>query len=391
MGWLYDSQGRIAQAKGEVTVSAEDDIELRLGEEALSPDLSFLTRLDADDLQSVSVEIRHFGDDELKLMSHLTGLKALNLRLSRVTNECFKTLKQMTSLTVLDVAYTRVTCEGIAELSGIPLLSLNISHTLPNEDGLCELGTLKQIHQLLYMDNGISLKGMQSLSRLTELEHLFLTRTNIENDYLSLMIAFKNLLLIDLSKTPITDEGTRHLPLATSLRGVLLDDTNTGDDTVDHLTPLQYLFVLSMRNTNITDKAIARLSIFPYLRTLALSKTGITDDAIRDFAALRSLEQLEILSTRISREGLERLTHLCPQVSILVGEEEVSEARASAPAEGREHSPANALRAQIFELIVKSALEGAPWREEYAVAMEMNMISAEEVESEIKRRQRRKL
>jgi hypothetical protein len=45
------------------------------------------------------------------------------------------------------------------------------------------------------------------------------------------------------------------------------------------------------------------------------------------------------------------------------------------------------VRAQVFEVIVRQALAGAPWREICAAPMQVNNISAEEVEAEVKRRQ----
>ncbi|MFN8554880.1 MAG: hypothetical protein U0103_25695 [Candidatus Obscuribacterales bacterium] len=45
------------------------------------------------------------------------------------------------------------------------------------------------------------------------------------------------------------------------------------------------------------------------------------------------------------------------------------------------------VRAQVFEVIVRQALAGAPWREICAGPMQVNNISPEEVETEVKRRQ----
>ena len=45
------------------------------------------------------------------------------------------------------------------------------------------------------------------------------------------------------------------------------------------------------------------------------------------------------------------------------------------------------VRAQVFEVIVRQALAGAPWREICASPMQVNNISPEEVEAEVKRRQ----
>jgi hypothetical protein len=44
------------------------------------------------------------------------------------------------------------------------------------------------------------------------------------------------------------------------------------------------------------------------------------------------------------------------------------------------------VRAQVFEVIVRQALAGAPWREICAGPMAVNGISPEEIEEEVKRR-----
>lgn len=47
----------------------------------------------------------------------------------------------------------------------------------------------------------------------------------------------------------------------------------------------------------------------------------------------------------------------------------------------------NGVRAQVFEVIVRQALAGAPWREICAGPMQVNNISPDEVEAEVKKRQ----
>lgn len=43
-------------------------------------------------------------------------------------------------------------------------------------------------------------------------------------------------------------------------------------------------------------------------------------------------------------------------------------------------------RSQVFEVIVRQAISGAPWRELCAGPMRFNNISIEEVEAEVRRR-----
>jgi hypothetical protein len=44
-------------------------------------------------------------------------------------------------------------------------------------------------------------------------------------------------------------------------------------------------------------------------------------------------------------------------------------------------------RQKVFELIIRQALSGAPWREIYSGIMQVNHISAGDVEAEVLRRQ----
>jgi hypothetical protein len=57
------------------------------------------------------------------------------------------------------------------------------------------------------------------------------------------------------------------------------------------------------------------------------------------------------------------------------------------PFAGSAGSYGSGVRAQVFEVIVRQALAGAPWREICAGPMQVNNISPEEVEAEVKRRQ----
>ena len=53
--------------------------------------------------------------------------------------------------------------------------------------------------------------------------------------------------------------------------------------------------------------------------------------------------------------------------------------------ENRKESKRN-FRAEVFEVIVRQALAGAPWREICAGPMQVNNISPEKIEAEVQRR-----
>ena len=54
-----------------------------------------------------------------------------------------------------------------------------------------------------------------------------------------------------------------------------------------------------------------------------------------------------------------------------------------------EDKPSSAVRALVFEIIVRQAMAGTPWKEVSAGPMYANRISAEEIEAEVERRRTR--
>ena len=62
-------------------------------------------------------------------------------------------------------------------------------------------------------------------------------------------------------------------------------------------------------------------------------------------------------------------------------------ASANSPFVSGAGSYGSGVRAQVFEVIVRQALAGAEWREICSGPMQVNNISPEEVDSEVKRRQ----
>lgn len=398
VGELYSGCAHIGSARGEVSVEQDALLELRLGENTPLLDLSFTERLKEDDLQSIRVEIQQFDDENLARLVKLKGLRALDVRCTRVTDTCFQYLSDFKSLETLDLAYTRVTGVGATALGYIPLRVLDASHTLLNDDGLAEISSLSSIRQLILMDNGISRSGIQSLAGMNYLEVLFLSRTNIEDSYMSLLSEMPSLVVADLSRTPLTDAGIHALSSSSTVRYLVLENTRITDEGLRHLASMPSLEGLYLGGTDITDEGLRALRRLPNLTHLSLASTQIADDGLLALSELPSLVYIDVQKTNVSPLALYQFAVENEHVDVRfsAGPDEPPgqvSARQRAGAERHDgirdsESMTSGLRTQIFELIVKEAMLSDEWKETFASAMSLNGISEDEVKAEVKRRLR---
>ena len=97
--------------------------------------LTGLTRLEALDLRATPVT-----DVGLVYLSELTCIKELKLGVTRVTDAGLENLKGLTNLRVLELDYTRVTDAGLAHLKELPNLErLCIWNTQVTDEGVEKL------------------------------------------------------------------------------------------------------------------------------------------------------------------------------------------------------------------------------------------------------------
>jgi hypothetical protein len=81
------------------------------------------------------------------------------------------------------------------------------------------------------------------------------------------------------------------------------------------LEPLKNLEVLDLRLTDITDAAVPHLSALPKLRSLWLSE-HVTNACLAGLGRLTGLEDLWIEESDITSEGCERLARALPGTKI---------------------------------------------------------------------------
>ncbi len=108
----------------------------------------------------------------------------------------------------------------------------------------------------------------------------------IDDDELVHLQGMRDLLYLDLSRTPITDAGLLHLQ------------------------GLERLEVLQLWHTSITDAGLSLIARLPNLVQLGLGNTQITDAGLHHFAALPKLRVLQVWGTQVTPRGRRRLRRI---------------------------------------------------------------------------------
>lgn len=86
---------------------------------------------------------------------------------------------------------------------------------------------------------------------------------------------------VDLSATKITDQAVAQLGSSKNLRLIRLAETGVTDASIDTLLKLPTLESINLYGTKVTDAGVSRLSAMTNLKRLYLWKTAVTPDTIK--------------------------------------------------------------------------------------------------------------
>lgn len=98
-----------------------------------------------------------------------------------------------------------------------------------------------------------------------------------------------------------------------------LSHTPLTDEQLEPLSKLSNLRVLYLNNTAITDAGLSKLSSLSDLRSLSLVGTKITDESVETFRKLKNLANLFLYQTSVTNAGIGRLKETHDEVKIDTG------------------------------------------------------------------------
>lgn len=196
----------LAKARGRVKVPAGLAVRLSVLYEG-SFDLSPLTVLAADSIQSIDLSRAEVNPQSCRFLSHLTGLQEINCSDSEFDDGCAEILWHLKHLRGLAANRTQLRDAGmkqIARVSSLKVLSIDSNEV--TDAGIKELAALKNLHSLHIQNTRCGNAGVEAVSHLPLLS-LNLNATRIDNKALPAIGNIKTLTYLQLCDTAVTDEG----------------------------------------------------------------------------------------------------------------------------------------------------------------------------------------
>jgi Leucine-rich repeat (LRR) protein len=266
----------------------------------------------------------------MKQIGRLTNLRELTLDNNQITDVGLSHVKSLTQLETLNLNNTEITGTGLQSLNSEFLGSLELQNTDVDDLGLLKIGEFANLKTLKLDGTLVTDFGLESLCRLTNLETL------------------------SLSKTEVSSSGLTHLN-STRLKTLLLNETRVDDNALDRIGSIASLESLQLNSTQVTDAGISRIQNLTGLVDLSLVGTDITDAATNCLCRLTKLRTVNLDGTRVTFVGIARLQKALPLASIVA-------TTAPAPQDLRRVVPDQAVA--VSRLTERERVDAAPAHDE---------------------------
>jgi len=234
--WPYrEKVKRAVPALGNVPVPAGSIIRLKMNWEA-SGDMTRLSCLKPDDIQYLDLMGTRVCDESLKNIERLSGLYAISLRDTDVSDDGVAHLVPLKNLMAVNLVRSDVTGRCFEYLARLPKLEFLSAHS-----------------------TNISCAGVGRLVALPKLQVLELQTTLIDDSCMPQIGKIATLTQLRLDRTKITDAGIKSIGALKNLILFSADQCAIGDGCVNDLLMLKKLRSLSIERTHITRKAVLKL------------------------------------------------------------------------------------------------------------------------------------
>lgn len=186
------------------------------------------------------------------------------------------------------------------------------------------LGAIKTLREIDFGQRKFNNDAMRYLVDLPDLVEVNLSLVPITDDGLKTLVNNKNIEILDLTGVELKDLS----PLAqlTKLKSLDLQHCFVTDEKLSFLENLNSIETLILGSTEITDKGVETLARLPRLKSLSLPHCRITDAAVPALINCESLVEIQLAyqignsfdpdESYISKQGLEKLKSAKPHLDI---------------------------------------------------------------------------
>jgi hypothetical protein len=183
----------------------------------------------------------------------------------------------------VSIRNAHITRRMLRELAGWPnIRRLFLWRSTIEDDAFIELGRMRQLRRLIAGHCKFNPREAAILSQCSQLEHL------------------------DLRFTPIDDSTCAAIARLKNLQVLVLSFTNCSDVGVEAISGLNNLTYLGISGTRVTDRGIASAARLSLLRDLDAEYLPLTDDALSMLASCRDLRDVNVTGNQITKEGIDK-------------------------------------------------------------------------------------
>ena len=294
--WINGAQWQfLSRAIGDVEVPAGKRVQLQISTSLhrQPTKLSVLEKIGKDDLYSLVM---------------WAGLKARE----KPTNLCMKYISHLTGLRELNLRGASVNSQGLRFITEMQQLEELYAPKFVYEDGMKELVKLSNLERLYFTGSRISDEDIKYLKELKLLQELDLNSTYVTDEGLKYLADCPNLYYLHISGN-FTDEGLKNLTGLVALKIIRAhsNDNKISDEGlryVSQIKTLERFFAHWMEN--ITDKGVEYLVELPRLKMLDIASSKLTERGYEALGKIKSLEYLNVPSVGITDSCVQHLSKL---------------------------------------------------------------------------------
>ncbi len=264
---------------------------------------------DANRISMISVHEAPVGaaGKWFETLKNLPELEALYMTKSPLSEEEVGQLSPLTDLTLLSLDGARVTDAGLARLSGLNKLQhLSLVDGAVTGAGVENFAVLRS---LILSGTKANDSALKNIDRLRQLEVLDLQDTKVTDDTISVVKRCLQLRNLKLSGTEITDAGVKQLGSLRNLSVLSLDRTKITHESMSALASMR-LWSLSLDGTRISAAGLKALAINRSLQVLSLNGTDCDEAAATELGTMSNLTSLDLSRSTIAVAGIEKLSRL---------------------------------------------------------------------------------
>jgi hypothetical protein len=266
------------------------------------------------------------NDADLRKLAKLDTLTALDLSLTRITDQGMQELRNLPNVVELNLRFAEyVTDEGIAAIKGWKHLKRLVVHGTKVSDTAIE--HIAGITTLEVLDIGSAMMtdvGVERLTALVNLKELTMGGNELGDAGLQAFRQMPNLTYLDLSGRQGTDSNVWTISMSKVGLEALL--------TLKHLKELRFgctSIGIGIEGTrfatvsamSVTPQWLEQMkTAFPKMERLKLQGCDrIGDDSITTLAAFPNLQQVDLKGSAVTDKGLAALRAARPKIQIFHG------------------------------------------------------------------------